>query len=483
MPKRYIYTSNFTGNNTADKYLQERDEKQYIMRLRVYKDEEEYFPKILKIYEKNIYDGFTRIWEPIIIKINTSINTIKPLVKYNFYKYSKFNKLKDNIADSHNLRQEIEMKIGDILDKNEQYKYKKQIKNITEYYTRGLKFYVEKKRYVPHKISNAYMKLWEILSLFPELINENYDNDKKDFMVFQMAEAPGQFINCITRFLKVNRKNQYDYHWRANSLKPENYDNQKKYGKEKENIFGDDYNLIRDNPDKWIWGADGTGDIINTNNIKWYREYILKWSKEMKQNINLVTGDGGMIGSLEMMQKLDIAQMILTLATSQKGSSCVIKHFIPFINSIKNSYDCEGFFICLAYSYIQHYEYVYLTKPVTSNPNSGEVYIVGVNFKGIDDNMIDMYCDMLDNYKENHCWFEQDKLDKKVVKKIMDFIEECFELRLKQTKIRLILSSCFYKLNDNQKNHLQCNKMLSMDYHKETRDKIFNIWLKRHKFI
>jgi 23S rRNA U2552 (ribose-2'-O)-methylase RlmE/FtsJ len=472
MPKRYIYKS-----KTSNKYLQKRNNSR--MRLHIYNDEKEYFPKILKIYEKNIYNSFEQIWEPIIVKINTT-DLIKPIYKYNFYKYSQFNKLKDDIANAHNLRQEIEMKIADT---NAPRDYKRRIKNITEYYTRGLKFYVESKKYVPHKISNAYMKLWEILSLFPELINENYNDDKKDLMVFQMAEAPGQFINCITRFLNINRPNQYNYNWRANSLKPENYDNQKKYGKEKENIFGDDYNLIRDNPDKWIWGADGTGDIINTDNIKWYREYIYKWSKEMKQNINLVTGDGGMIGSLEMMQKLDIAQMVLTLATSQKGSSCVIKHFIPFINSIKNSYDCEGFFICLAYSYIQHFEYVYLTKPVTSNPNSGEVYIVGVNFKGIDDNTIDMYCKMLDSYKENHCWFEQDKMDKQIVNKIMDFIKQCFELRLKQTKIRLILSSCFYKLNDNQKTHLQCNKQLSYKYHEETRNKIFNIWLKRHNFL
>ena len=85
---------------------------------------------------------------------------------------------------------------------------------------------------------------WEPKTNFNELVSKMVDND-----------------------IKLNRKNIKDYDWKANSLKPENYDNVQKYGDEQK-IFGDNYGLIKNNPDRWLWGSDDTGDIINTDNIK-----------------------------------------------------------------------------------------------------------------------------------------------------------------------------------------------------------------------
>ena len=46
---------------------------------------------------------------------------------------------------------------------------------------------------------------------------------------------------------------------------------------------------MRNNPNKWLWGADNTGDITRVKNIKWIRNYITnKWlkNKENKNNRN-----------------------------------------------------------------------------------------------------------------------------------------------------------------------------------------------------
>ena len=59
-----------------------------------------------------------------------------------------------------------------------------------------------------------------------------------------------------------------NYDWMANSLNPYNYDTRNKYFSIFGNIFSDNYGLIKDNYDKWLWGSDNTGDITKINNIK-----------------------------------------------------------------------------------------------------------------------------------------------------------------------------------------------------------------------
>ena len=47
--------------------------------------------------------------------------------------------------------------------------------------------------------------------------------------------------------------------------------NIKKFGK---GIFGDHYGFIKKYPEKWLYGADQTGDITKPRNIKWFRNYF-----------------------------------------------------------------------------------------------------------------------------------------------------------------------------------------------------------------
>jgi translation initiation factor 2 beta subunit (eIF-2beta)/eIF-5 len=428
----------------------------------------ETFDKTFKLFDKDTYKANTEKKETYKNKINNQpkLNVIKEHQNYHF---DKLNEKQDILYELY-LERHIMLKSMDNI-KN----VLRNVKFTSEFYARGLKMYIEQLNLLKLKISNAYLKLWEILIDIPELI--------PDFMTelntFQMAELPGQFINSITRFIKLNRRNIDKYNWRANSLKPENMKNLMKYGLDDVNIFGDVYNLVKNNPTKWLWGADNTGDILNTINIKWYRDYF----KDKK--VDLVTGDGGMAGEAIITQKLDVGQMVLTLATSKKGSNCVIKHFGSYINSkreeTKNS---SGYLYCMLYSYAQYFEYIYITKPVTSNPNSGEFYLVGINFRGISDNELNDYLYMLDNFKLNSCWFNKDDLPKDFIDNVTKALLDIYNININNAVLRNVLYMCYYKnLPDNKKQLLDCNNQTNTNYHTDLRKPIFDEWIREHKFI
>ena len=80
------------------------------------------------------------------------------------------------------------------------------------------------------------MKLWEIYCAIPQLIP-----NRKKFMVFHMAEAPGHWINCTKHFIKKRKSNIEEHDWVANSLNHKHPTNIEKFGK---GIFGDQYGFI-----------------------------------------------------------------------------------------------------------------------------------------------------------------------------------------------------------------------------------------------
>jgi len=415
-----------------------------------YKDE------LIKLYNPNI---FTRLYQKTDMykyKLNNQ-QYLKPIKKHTKYHYKELNNIQDKILKLHIYR----ININNEYNKDNKYGYMNKL--ITEKYTRGLKNYIHKNKIVDIKISNAYLKLWELLINIPEIIPTNINN----LNTFQMAELPGQFINSITRFINKHR-NINTYNWYANSLKPENLDNLMKYGMDDINIFGDDYNLVRNNPDRWIWGYDGSGDIINTKNIKWYREFV------KDKNINLVTGDGGMDGSVLILQKLDLAQMVLTIATSKKGSTCVIKHFMNYIAGKNDeTYNSSGYFMCFLYTYAQYFENIYITKPATSNPNSAEIYIVGINFKGATDENINDLCNMLDNYKYNDCWYKKNDIPSDFTQKVLNMMNQIYENLYTNLQIRTFLLLC-------QTKFISCDNYDKLN--NKNRELLFKKWLNEHKF-
>lgn len=334
---------------------------------------------------------------------------------------------------------------NNLLKKNNLKHYFTETISISEDLSRNASKYIQ----LNYKImtSNAFLKLWELLSLTNILPN------KSNLKFFSIAEAPGQFIHCLHHYIGKKLKKVKKLDWRANSLNPYNEINKAKY----EKIFSDDYGYIGSNPDKWLWGKDNTGDITNPDNLRWYRQYVKKW----KVNLDLVTGDGGMMAdTLLPLQLLDYSQMCMVMAVSTKGSNCIIKHFTPRIHGLPESYNSAGFFIGYLYIYSLMFSEIRLIKPIMSSPNSGEFYVVGYNFLGISDQDFEALISKIPKFKINQCIFPRKKIPISFSYQVIEFVKEIENLIINHYKLQTNILKCFDQKDTNVKNIL-CNLVLN----------------------
>ena len=339
---------------------------------------------------------------------------------------------------------------------NVQSKYKE----FTQDFTRGVSKYLTDNFTINVKrISNAFVKLWEIYHTF-NLIN-------RDTNAFHMCEAPGQWIKT-TEYYNSKRGN-YAYTWLANSLNPWNKENIKKYGND---IISDTYGLLKQNKHKWLFAADNTGDIMKSSNIRWYRKNV--------KNINLVTGDAGLPTELPLilLQKLDYSQALITLATAGNGAHCVIKCFTPYLKSNIESHKATGFFVNLMYLYYMYFDKLYLYKPYSSNPYSGEFYIVGKNFTGISDEDLEKLLKVQDDFSANCCFVKKDDISKEFLLQIYNFLEKLTELNINTLDRRYFL----FKLG-NDKDAIVKYSDLNDDKMEIIRTERFKVWIDMFNFI
>jgi hypothetical protein len=442
---------------------------------------------------KNVLNTFYSMNNPInssLIKYNDKESKYFNKEAYHNFKISKpfssdiLNSYYDSINELHLLKKLLKGV------KNKDTKMPKQITYATEDFTRGLsKFISNRYNQLPApSISNAFTKLWEVLETFPNIINK----EAKTFKVFHICEAPGQMILATKYFTSKKRKNidMKNYDWRSNSLNPYNAENKTKFGR----VFSDDYNLIKNNPKKWLWGADNTGDITKVKNIKWFRNYISgQWlNKNKDDKLDFICGDGGLSTGNDpfLLQKLDLAQAITVVACSSIGGSCCIKHFTPFIRQHKDTYNASGFFLGFLYLYYTAFEQVSLFKPYSSNADSGEFYVVGVNFLGISETQIENLYKVLDGFKLNHAIIEKKMMPDTFIIQINNFIKNMSELNNNAINKTNLLLTC-YNTMPNAKGKtkdgdlyelLKCNNFLDEKNIETILVPRYNEWVKKYNF-
>lgn len=308
------------------------------------------------------------------------------------------------------------------------------ISAISTGFARGISKYVNEK-YKKYNISNAFVKLWEIYNTFDWLLPK----DKAVTKMFHMAEAPGQWINTTNVYFGQHMPTSAKYEWYANSLNAE-------HPKIKGiiNAFKNDYGLIKKYKDRWIWGADDTGDITSPENIRWYGNYIA----ENMGSVDIVTGDAGLSldnPSLSFLQNLELAQMVMVACTATPGCSCIIKHFLPFIPKIKESVYASGFFMSFMYMYQLMFKEFHMFKPLSSNPGSGEFYVVATGFLELPENLKNKLLASLDKFKVNKPIFEKKDIPKEFVKKVIYFINSLVARNIDSASIELEVIKCIRK--------------------------------------
>ena len=460
-----------------------------------------------KIY--NIITSFYTLHAPItsyIIKYND--NNSKSLIRNGLQNidYSS-NDLNYSKTDAIFQRIDIVYKVQqNILEKLNISKLPKKVQYALEDMTRGLSKFIST-RYqstLPHiTISNAFIKMWEILSTFDLIHTSNYNNNhnnnnNKLFRVFHICEAPGQMI-LATRYYAESKNsygklNNLEYEWRANSLNPFNSIVKNKFGR----VFGDEYGLMKENPQKWIWGADNTGDITQTENIKWYRKYMFNNNGKF-HSPDIIIGDGGLGSGNDaiILQRLDLAQVIMVIACSSKGGSCVIKHFTPYMVNHPDTIKATGFFINFMYLYYLVFDDIALFKPYSSDMTSGEFYVIGKEFRGndvINESILNKLYKILENFKVNMTFFKKKDIPETFIMQINGFIEKMADYNIQGYEKSNLLLTCMsesdkdYKIKkDNISKKLNtllyCNDFLDEDKIEKILVPRYYQWIKKYKFV
>ncbi len=434
-------------------------------------------------------------------------STNQKIVKYNQKSpsFNKINILKESYYyDEFNTQYDLwtlsyKVKLN-LLEKLKTDDTPKIIKQVSEGFARGVSSYIMQKFNLEHKVSNAFCKLWEIYNSIKGILPM-----KANPKVFFMAEAPGQWIYCtniyyynnyikkikpyikksyksysyssiLKKTIKKN-KSKKDYNdnkngleWIANSLNPNNANNIKKYGKD---IFNDQYGFMKKYPKQWIFGVDDTGDFTITENQRWYRQYIKEFGK-----LDLITGDAGIFSdNPSIFQKLELAQVCMVAGLLSKGGNCVIKHFLPYVRKVPSTYYATGLFVNYMYLYYLMFDELHLIKPLTSNPDSGEFYVVGKGFKGISDQDYEILLKLLDNFQPNMCFFEKDDIDDIFVRQIVEFAEKIIKMNVDHNEITNLLMTCMIENDEIIEKYTNCSKFLNKTYI----DKIFSV--KYHEWV
>eukprot|EP01119_Soliformovum_irregulare_P016671 TRINITY_DN4865_c0_g1_i1.p1 TRINITY_DN4865_c0_g1~~TRINITY_DN4865_c0_g1_i1.p1 ORF type:complete len:624 (+),score=161.70 TRINITY_DN4865_c0_g1_i1:111-1982(+) len=184
--------------------------------------------------------------------------------------------------------------------------------------------------------------------------------DDEQFFFADICAGPGGFSEYL---LWRKKKQAFGYGF---TLKGEN---DWKFGK-----------FLRETPWKTnfkaIYGVDKTGNIMSTENIRFFANEVIQGTKV---GVSLVTGDGGF--SVEgdennqetLSKQLILCQFITALSILKPGGNFVCKLFDVF----------TPFTVGLLYILSKRFNQFCLIKPYTSRPANSERYVVCLGYLGI----------------------------------------------------------------------------------------------------
>ena len=248
-----------------------------------------------------------------------------------------------------------------------------QVKVKIDYYYKKLTKEITKKYKLSNEyISNAWLKMTELLNKV-DLINKKVEKIK----TFHICELPGSFINAIKFYINT-KTNIKEFEWKAQSLNPNRKDTDERIA------FGDEANMLKKYPENYDFGYNKSGDITDYKNIEYYR-------KNYNDN-DFITSDCG----LPFIQKnlgyiLSYSQYLMIFSCCKIGGNCVLKKYVPIDNTQE---------IYMLYLFYCLFDKVIIYKPKL-NYQSQEYYLCGLNYLGINNDLLDKLINFLKNYKLN----------------------------------------------------------------------------------
>ena len=197
----------------------------------------------------------------------------------------------------------------------------------------------------------------------------------------------------------------------------------------------------------------------------------------------MVAGDAGMRGEnvgLVELQLIDYCQMAMVAACGTVGSSCVTKHFLPYIRGMPESFHASGFFLNLIYFYYLMYERLYLMKPHASNPDSGEFYVVGCKMRELGDAEVEAIVGGIAEFKVNGCFFEKEDIPMGFRSQVVQFVRRLSDGIADQYDIQNTLFTCLSDDSEVIQKELECEKYLGKGVMDSVRRKRMEKWIETY---
>jgi hypothetical protein len=227
------------------------------------------------------------------------------------------------------------------------------------------------KEYGAEIVTNAWLKMYELMIFLHPLLNKmQKGKGKKKFNSLHVAEAPGNFMLAINHKLKTEYSS-VEWDWLANSYRDLYYDHDYR------NIhyLPDQYGLIAQYPNRWIFGADGDGDITSPANIISFAQDV---KEKFEGNLHFMTSDVKYVPqdvNFDEEERINLpvhlGHLLCALTTLSKGGVMILKEFTFF----------EAPSISLLYLMSCCFKQLRIVKPETSRPGNSETYVVGTEYK------------------------------------------------------------------------------------------------------
>ena len=188
---------------------------------------------------KNMTNEFENKSTVYVLKTFAPSFVLKPTIPTVLYQKQFYTKLIQKRADLNYYKRIMDTKPSEIFcdncyKNNDNYLVTwEQLSNQIDFHS-GLK-YILHNQFQAEMVTNAWIKMYEMLNIFPEIIPNN-----KRIKSFHLCEAPGAFVAALNHYLYG--KNQ-ELEWYAQTLKPTN----------KSDALDDHYGLIKKYPKKCFW--------------------------------------------------------------------------------------------------------------------------------------------------------------------------------------------------------------------------------------
>lgn len=243
-------------------------------------------------------------------------------------------------------------------------------------------------------ITNAWIKMYEMINRFPKLLPQQHTIIK----TFHLCEAPGAFIAAINHYLSIKDIN---FDWYAQTLVP--MDNSR--------ALDDHFGLVHAYPHRWIFGdpnGDNSGDISHSAVIKHYMKH------ELLKGITFMTSDAGILCNPKQLNeqesylsKINMGQIVCILACLEENGSAIFKTFLPLSEPLN---------ISMIHLLTKLFDSLTYCKPSSSYACNSEIYIILQGYHKIKPNILEILLALLDdpNITSKSCLFDFDKAEDKV---------------------------------------------------------------------